>query len=569
MLKSIQIENVALIDKIEIDFCKNLNVLSGETGAGKSIIIDALNFVVGGKTLKTLIKQNCDYMKVCAVFSCPKNKEVKDILNSFDAYDENEVVILRKMQKDGRVDSKINGVSVPSNTLKTLTAFLIDIHGQHEHQKILHEKNHIILIDGFLENKSLKSSYKMVYQKLKEINAKIEELNGSTQNQERLLDLYGYQINEIENANIKDKEDEILSQKKFLMQNSEKIFDLLNSSLEHLNGQNSVVDILKKTSNDINSIIKYDNSLNALVGRLDSCKFEILDIISIIKDKLSECDFNSSEYEEIDARLDKLKTIKKKYGPTLEEVFSFLDRTKLEYEKVLNSKDKLKELIKQKEEILQEAISLAKKLNKERLNIAKKFEKDVKAELKDLGMKNSNFVVEFNTIQNEENFEESLNELGFDKIKFMFSANIGQNLKPLSEIISGGEASRFMLAIKNILADVDGTPSMVFDEIDTGISGEMGYMVACKMANISRKHQIMAISHLPQICAMADENVQVYKFVENEKTHVSVSILAKEDVLNEIARLSGGVKNNAVSLEHAKELKTRCNEYKKSLIYNK
>ena len=562
MLKSIQIENVALIDKLEFDFSNNLNVLSGETGAGKSIIIDALNFVIGGKTSKNLIKQGCTYMKVCAVFSCPNNNEIKEILNSFDAFDENEIIILRKMQKDGRIDTRVNGVFIPNTILKNLTSNLIDIHGQHEHQNLLQDKNHILLIDEFLTDKNLKKIYKDWFQKLQDINLKINELNGSTQNQERLLDLYNYQINEIEDANIKEQEDEILIQKKFLLQNSEKVFELLSSSLETLNGSNSIIDKIKGVSNNLNNLIKYDASLHQLVERLDSCKFEILDIISIIKEKIDQCDFNNNEFEEIDNRLDKIKTIKKKYGPSLEDVFEFLNKTKKEYEKVLYSKDKLKELLKQKEEILEKTIFYAKKLNEERLQVAKQFEKNVKSELKDLGMKNVSFVVDFKKLENEETFEYNLNDLGFDKIRFLFSANIGQSLKPLSEIISGGEASRFMLALKNILADIDSISSMVFDEIDTGISGEMGYMVACKMANISRKHQIMTVSHLPQICAMADENIQVYKFVQDNKTFVNAKILSKNEVLNEIARLSGGVINNVVSLEHAKELKSRCNNYK-------
>lgn len=566
MLKNIKIENVALIDKLEIDFCKNLNVLSGETGAGKSIIIDALNFVIGGKALKSLIKQGCSYMKVQAVFSCPNIKEVKDVLLDFDAYneDEDDIIITRKMQTDGRVDTKVNGASVSGSMLKILTTYLIDIHGQHEHQKLLQDKNHLSIIDGFVKDKSLKANYLISFQKLKDINAQIAKLSGKTENQDRVLDLYSYQIAEIENAKIKPNEDDELTEKKLLMQNSEKIYEQLNSALEYLNGSNSLVENIKKASNNLADVTKFDKSINDLVERLNNCKYEVLDISSTIKEKLSYCDFNKAEYDEIDERLDVIKLIKKKYGPTLEDVFSYLNKTKEEYDVILNGKEKIKELETLKKDVLNKTVELAKLLSKERQKVAKEFETNVKQQLKDLGMKNSNFVVDFATF-NEDNLEQNLNDNGCDNIKFMFSANVGQNLKPLSEIISGGEASRFMLALKNILADVDGTPSMVFDEIDTGISGEMGYMVACKMANISKKHQIMAISHLPQICAMADNNIQVYKYTQNNKTIVNIKQLNSSEILNEIARLSGGIKDNAASIEHAKELKTRCNNYKKSI----
>ena len=563
MLKTIEIQNVALIDKIEVDFLKGFNVLSGETGAGKSIIIDAINFVIGGKASKNLIKQNCQFMKVQAVFSVPDNIELKEILKSIDII-EDEIVILRKMQTDGRVDTKINGFSVSVATLKTITSFLIDIHGQHEHQKILLDKNHLQIIDGFISNKNLKENYKKVYLEYKEIVKEIDNLKNSTENQERILDLYSYQIDEIESAKIKPQEDEILKEKKLLMQNSEKIYEMLNSAYDCIDGSDSIIDRIKKSNNFVSNLTKYGDVYEKISQRIESCKFEMMDIASQIKDELYNCDFDKTEFDLIDERLDKIKSIKRKYGQTLEDVFKYLEKIKKEYNFVLNSKDKLKELNLEKDKILSILNQYAKKLSDERRNVAKKFEFNVKKELYDLGMMGSKFVVEFQQdVSNEEQIK--FDENGCDKIKFMFSANKGQNLKPLSEIISGGEASRFMLAIKNILADYDEMPTMIFDEIDTGISGEMGYMVACKMANISKNHQIMAVSHLPQICAMADENIKISKTSSENDTFVKVEILNSSEAIDEIARLSGGVKDSFASKEHARQLKNRCDEYKKSL----
>ena len=291
-----------------------------------------------------------------------------------------------------------------------------------------------------------------------------------------------------------------------------------------------------------------------------------MDITETIKDKKSACEFDEYEFNKIDERLDIIKSLKKKYGPSLNDVLSFLDKSKKEYDKILSSKDTLVKLLKEKKELLTTLYTLASQISDERRRVAKEFETNTKKELDFLGMKNSSFVVKFSDKPSLEDVEKSLNSNGFDNIEFTFSANCGQELKELSSIISGGEASRFMLALKNILADKDSINLMVFDEIDSGISGEMGYKVACKLANIAKKHQVISVSHLPQICAMADNNVLVSKYATNNDTKVSIKTLNNEEVLQEIARLSGGDKDSSVSINHASELKEKCNKYKQSLV---
>lgn len=565
MLKNLEIQNVALIDNINIEFSPNLNVLSGETGAGKSIIVDALNFVIGAKSNKTLIKQDKPFMKVQALFVSPFNSEILNLLSEYDIEDTEELLIMRKLNIDGKSDIRINGQTITLNMLKNLTSLLIDIHGQHEHQHLLKDKFHLQIIDMFIKDKSIFTTYEQKLNDFKNVQAQIKKLNGSTENQERMLDLLDYQIKEIEQAKLVIGEDDDLLQKKVLMLNYEKIFDALNMSINEIDGQNSIINSIKRAQNSISSIVKFDDTLNDVTNRIESAKFELIDIVETLKQKKETCSFNQSEFNEIDERLDKIKLIKKKYGATIEDVLKYLDKSKQDYDTILNSKSNLIKCLEEKKVLLNEITKIATDISIKRQEVSKKFEDKVKLELASLGMRDSDFKVYFASLPTEETIENKLTSTGFDDIKFLFSANAGQSLKPLSEIISGGEASRFMLALKNILAEVDSISSMVFDEIDTGISGDMGYKVACKLANISKSHQVMSVSHLPQICAMADRNIKIEKYTQDNQTFVNAKVLNIDDALGEIARLSGGEKNNVISLEHARELKTRCNNYKNQI----
>lgn len=564
MLKTLDIENVALIDKLSIDFSSKFTVLSGETGAGKSIIIDSLNFVLGGKANKSLIKQNEKKMKVSALFSGKFLKETIEILKEYDIEFDDDVVISRSFSVDGKSEMRINGVTVTSAMLKNFSSLLVDIHGQHEHQRLLKDKFHLEILDGFIKDKSVFTPYEKLLHRLKEINLQIEKLNFSFENQERVLDLLDYQIKEIENADLKPNEDDDLEKTKFLMKNYEKVFDNLSEAVDSLDGNFSLVDGIKKATLALSGITQFDESLEPVVERLDSLKYEIADVIETLSMKKKEVDFDEIEFEQVDARLDKINLLKKKYGKTMNEIFAFLKNAKEEYGNILNSKEQLGQKLNEKSEILNEIYVQSQKISSIRRQIASEFEQKTKIELADLGMKNAKFLVSFADFDNKD-FEKKLTSKGLDDVRFMFSANVGQEMQPLSEIISGGEASRFMLALKNILAENDDIMLMVFDEIDSGISGEMGFNVACKLANVSRRHQVISVSHLSQICAMADHNVQVKKFSENGKTFVSAKTLSEKEALEEISKLSGGSENSEVSLKHAGLLKLRCDEYKKTL----
>ncbi len=566
MLSYLKIKNVALIDELVINFEEGFNVLTGETGAGKSIIIDSLNFVLGGKVNKTLIRSGQSFMRVEALFLPPYEDKVKSVLNEYDI-EEEELLIVRTYSDNGKNDIKLNGNTLTASMLKNITGHLVDILGQHEHQSLLKDKYHLSIIDNLNPNELnlIKSQVLDLYSRYKDILNKMDDIGSSAENRERMLDLLKYQIDEIEKANIKDDEDVELSNEKIKMLNSEKIAVNLNNAYGELNSSYnaSVTDCLKKASNYLNTIVQYDASLGGLVERIDSARFELQDVAETLKQINEENAFDQDRFDEIDQRLDLIKTLKRKYGNSTQEIKAFLQESKDKYDSLLNSEQMLNKLRGELNTTVDELYEVSCKLSNMRRDIATKLEDQVHSQLVDLGMKNARFKVCFKELEDKDFVKFSTN--GIDDVHFEFSANMGQVLKPLSEVISGGEMSRFMLGIKNILADIDNINTLVFDEIDTGISGDIGFTIACKMANISNGHQVISISHLPQIAAMADSNYLITKVVEDGQTYTRVARLQEEVVLQEVARLSGGEKSSEISLQHARELRQRCVVYKKSL----
>ncbi len=566
MLNYLKINNVALIDSLTIDFSEGFNVLTGETGAGKSIIVDSLNFVLGGKVNKNLIRSGQSFMKVEALFSAPFDEKIRPIFEDYGIELEDEILITRSYTESGKNDVKVNGSTITTTMLKPITSKLVDILGQHEHQSILKEKFQLEIIDmlGGKDIANLKSDVSDLYTKLNNIKKDIEALGSSSQNRERMIELLNYQIDEIEKFNLKEGEEEELTNERSKALNSEKIATGLNMANNELNYSNySVCDGIKKAISSLTAIAKYDENLDPLISRLDSAKLEVQDISNTLQDYLGECNFDEAYFEKIDKRLDELKLLKKKYGSSYAEIMDFLDKAKLDLDNIVNSEEKLQQLVKLKQEVIDQLYKDSMLLSENRKLTAKKFEYLVKNQLEDLAMKNANFEIYFEPIEEKELCHFSVD--GLDRVKYLFTANIGQPLKPLSEIISGGEMSRFMLGLKNILADIDDINTLVFDEIDTGISGNVGYVIACKMANISKAHQVVSISHLPQIAAMADRNFFIEKKIENDDTKTNITLLQEEGVLKEIARLSGGQSGSSVSLDHAKELRETCKNYKKGL----
>lgn len=562
MLCQLSIENIALIDRLELELKNGLNILSGETGAGKSIIIDSLNFVLGERADKSLIRFGTDKASVEAVFEDYLTPSVKDCLDDLGIEAEDVLILRRKMSADGKNECRINGRISTLSALKSLTELLVDIHGQHEHQSLLKSTNHIKLLDKLGEKKiaTVKDEVEKdfdIYTSLKKEFSRF----GNADERERKLDILSFQIDEIEKADVKDgEEDELLSARKRI-RNMEKIISALEGAKNLLDGYDSqsVSASIKNANSLLNTISSYDENIAPIADRLDSCKVEITDISETLSDMLQKLDFDSRSADRIEERLEVVRTILRKYGGSFESLQKFYDDATKEAQMLSNATERVEQLEKEIKVAAEKLLASAKKLSQERGKIADKFEKDITKELCDLGMGGSTFKIEIVTTDDIDQISAN----GADSVEFMISPNVGEPLKPLAKIISGGEMSRFMLAFKNILASVDDIGTMVFDEIDTGISGNISQVVSEKMCNISRTRQVIAVTHMPSLASMADNHYLISKSTENGKTLTHVDLL--EDDTDEVARLIGGNDYSIYAVPHAKEMKANAQRYKDSL----
>ena len=563
MLCQLSIENIALIDKLSLELKDGLNILSGETGAGKSIIIDSLNFVLGERADKSLIRFGTDKASVEAVFEDYDTPTVDAYLEDLGIEREDVLVLRRKMSVDGKNECRINGRISTLSTLKGLTELLVDIHGQHEHQSLLKSANHVTLLDKLGEKKiaKLKEDVENDYKQYTSLKREFARF-GNSDERERKLDILNFQIDEIEKADVKDgEEDELLTARKRI-RNMEKIISALEGAKNLLDGYDSqsVSASIKNSVALLNTISSYDGSIEPIADRLDSCKVEITDISETLSDMLQKLDFDSRSADKIEERLEVVRNILRKYGGSFESLQRFYEEAVNEAQMLSNATERVEELEKEIEKAAKDLLVSAKKLSEERRKVADKFEKDITKELCDLGMGGSTFKVD---IQKSEDVDD-ISANGMDSVEFMISPNVGEPLKPLAKIISGGEMSRFMLAFKNILAGVDDIGTMVFDEIDTGISGNISQVVSEKMCNISRARQVIAVTHMPSLAAMADNHYLISKSTQNGKTLTHVDLL--QDDTDEVARLIGGNDYSIYAVPHAKEMKANAQRYKDSLI---
>lgn len=563
MLAQLTIENIALIDKLELELKNGLNILSGETGAGKSIIIDSLNFVLGERADKSLIRYGTDHAIVQAVFEDYLNPSVSAYLDDIGVECEDVLIIRRKMSVDGKNECRINGRISTLSILKGLTELLVDIHGQHEHQSLLKSANHIKLLDDIGAAKITKvkvdvANYHTEYVSLKRELSRF----GDESERERKLDILTFQIDEIEKADVKDGEEDELLQARKRIRNMEKILSALGEAKNTLDGydSNSVSASIKNSSSLLGTISAYDDSIGPLIDRLDDAKIEINDIADTLSDMLEKLDFDARSAEKIEERLEVVRNILHKYGGNFENLQRFYEDARKEAELLSGAAQTVEELQGRIETAKKNLEKSARKLTELRHEVANKFESDITRELKDLGMGGSTFKVDFVTTDDVDQISAN----GADTIEFLFSANVGEPMKPLAKIISGGEMSRFMLAFKNIVAGVDCIGTMVFDEIDTGISGNISAVVSEKMCNISRDRQVIAVTHMPSLAAMADNHYLIAKSTENGKTLTHINLL--EDDTDEVARLIGGNDYSQFAVPHAKEMKAWADRYKKSLV---
>lgn len=542
MISSLKINNIALIDESIIKLGEGFNTLTGETGAGKSIIIDSLNFVLGSKADKTLIKTGKDFAKVEVVFELPKlNDAIISFFESINAEPETTIIISRFYNSNGKNEVRVNGEAVTLGMLKKLTIHLVDIHGQHDHQALLDSKNHIKILDSLdPEIITLKEKLNSQLDVVNDINNQIFELGGEGEDKVRNIKLLEHEINEIELAELKIGEEENLLQKRKYYANSEKLSRNLNDGFNALYGDNcNVINQLKSASYSLGLISDISPQIEDLKNRVNSVMYELNDVTEQISDLVNTTDYDENEVNELEERLDLIKDLKRKFGGSIEQVLQYLDNAKIKLDNLLNSEQALMKLNKQKSDVLKGVFDTCIALTNRRKQAGEWVKNKLLNELKYLGIKNGLFEVNFASDYTLNNIEKSATRNGADSIEFLFSANPGIEVRPLSKIISGGEMSRFMLAFKCVVQDTTGIKTMIFDEIDAGIGGLIGIEVGKKIASISKFNQVICVTHLAQIAAFADNSFKIEKAVDNNITTSSVRLLDNAGKINEIARMLG------------------------------
>ena len=553
MLQRLHIKNIALISGADIEFDDKLNVLSGETGSGKSVILDSINFVLGSKADKTMIRFGEQEATVRAEFVVDENSAAVQKLREYDIETDGEIIITRKLNLEGKGSIKVNGNTVTATMLKSVTQHLVDVHGQSEHFFLLNEDNQLKVVDGICGEQiaEIKCELSELIAKKRDFKAKIAALGGDESERERKMDLLKFQINEIEAAELKIGEFEELKARQNIIANTEKIFSALNAAHSLLNDDGGSIDGISSSKHYLNTISGYADDYAQIAARLENLSVEASDIAETLADLADSLTFDEQEASYIDERLTLIKALKKKYGADEEHILEFLEGAKAEYDAISDSANAIEKYQKAIAECDGKIFALCQKLTELRKITADKFCKAVTAELKTLNIQNASFEVEFNEYDRLTANLQSSN--GADIICFMFSANKGEPLKPLSKVISGGEMSRFMLAVKTQLKDINGISTYIFDEIDAGISGYTAKTVAEKFIKISDNTQIIAVSHLPQVCAASSAQFLIYKSEESGKTLTNVKRLTDEEKIDEIVRLTGSVSSDAAT-EHAKEL---------------
>lgn len=557
MLSNLKISDIAIIKEAVIDFDNGLNVLTGETGAGKSIIIDAINAIIGERTSRELIRTGSNNAEVSAFFDSI-NDDVVEILNEFGIAleEDNSLLISRKISPDGKNICKVNGTSVSVSMLKKIGQALINVHGQMDNHNLLNEELHYTYIDSFADNKDIFEEYSQAYNEYCTCKRRFDNLIVNDSEKARKIDLLTYQIKEIEDAEIRLGEWEELEKRKKVLQNAEQLISLVNNAVEIINGNDNfsgVADMLNTASNSLIKATAFDETLNNVSDTIAEMSYNITDCASELNTFLYSLDVDPNELDIIEERLDILFRLSKKYGQNETEILAFLENAQKELEDITFS-DKLKEQLEiELNEKYKKMEKASHKLSVNRQKFGEIFINRVKDELQFLDMKS----ISFKMIQNRKAFDET----GADDIYFLISANAGEEPKPLSKIASGGELSRIMLAIKNVLSSKDNVQTLIFDEVDTGVSGRAAQKIGIKLKEVSKNRQVLCVTHLAQIACFADNHFLISKSESDNKTYTKVENLDNDGKIHELARIIGGIEATQLSLDAAAEMIENAKKY--------
>lgn len=559
MLQRITIHNLALITDLEIEFVPELNVFSGETGAGKSIIVDSLMLLVGGRYEKTLLKFGADCGYVEGVFDFTDSTP----LENFGVDCEDGIfIVTRKFYRDGKNDIRINGKQITTAMLRELMQNYVDIYGQNEYQSLMKiaEQRKILDFFVFKSNDAQLKAHKKLYDEYRLLRAELSELGDERARAQR-CDVLGYQIEEIVSAAVKSGEEQSLIERRHILMAAERIKSSLSECIGVLDGESGASEGIDGAMRHIGDIAAFNAGYSQLYDRMKSVAIELGDIVECVRNELDGMDCSERELDEVVLRLDKLRALKSKYG-NFESMQKFLSEAKLELDRLVHGAERYDELMMREKKLKKSLYDSCVSLSEQRKIGAAAMQQKILAELNDLGMANSQFEVKFADMPDDGNFVDKLSATGFDETEFYLSPNKGQPLLPLAKIISGGEMSRFMLAIKLVTGDLSGIGTMIFDEVDTGISGAIGLCVAKKLAQLSRGHQVLCVTHLPQIAAMADGHYYIEKRETNGNTATVVAPLDRRGMIGEISRLLGTKGVSTTSDKNAEELKDFGDKFK-------
>ncbi|MBO5867607.1 MAG: DNA repair protein RecN [Oscillospiraceae bacterium] len=546
MLSLLHIENIAVIECADISFDKGFNVLTGETGAGKSIVIDAISAVLGERAYRDMIRTGADKASVRAVFT--DVPELAWFADNGVEYDP-ETIIQREVYLDGRNVCRVNGTLVTVTILRKLGAQLIDIHGQHDSASLFDESNHLLYLDAFADNGDLLAKYREKYSLVVDLDVQIRSISMDESEKLRRMETLRYQIEEITKADLKPGEDEELEQRRRVLQNAEKLSEGICVAAECLYGgddTDGAASLLAQAEREIARLSRYTDAYASLQEKVADLMYQVQDVAEEIRDARDDLSYSADDLERIESRLDVIHRLRRKYGATCADILDYLERAKLELDEITFADDHLEKLKAKKAKAEKEAWQAAEVLRESRRIAGEKLAKRILDELAQLDMPKVQFSCNMTQVQLQEN--------GADAVAFYMSANIGEALKPMSKVASGGELARIMLAMKNVLADQDSVSTVIFDEVDTGVSGRAAQKVAEKLRSVSVNKQVLCVTHLPQLAALADTHLLIAKEERDGRTYTTVTPLSLEGRKQELARIIGGANITENTLRSAEEM---------------